>query len=41
LSILSGGLWGSAGILFYLPDSAAHQALLAILLCGLAAGSNC
>ena len=39
LSILSGGLWGSAGILFYLPDSAAHQALLAILLCGLAAGS--
>ncbi|MBI4984958.1 MAG: response regulator [Rhodocyclales bacterium] len=39
LSIGSGCMWGLAGILFYLSDSTMHQALLAILLCGLTAGS--
>ena len=39
LSIVSGGMWGVAGLIFYLPDSVTHQALLAIMLCGLAAGS--
>ncbi|MDR3394158.1 MAG: ATP-binding protein [Parasulfuritortus sp.] len=39
LAIMSGTLWGLAGMLFYLPNSGTHQALLAILLCGLAAGS--
>lgn len=39
LAILSGVVWGAAGILFYTPQSTVHQAVLAILLCGLAAGS--
>jgi signal transduction histidine kinase len=39
LAIGSGIIWGIAGILFFTPDSTSHQALLAILLCGLAAGS--
>lgn len=39
LSIVSGAMWGVAGLDFYLSDSVTHQALLAIMLCGLAAGS--
>ncbi len=39
LAILSGCIWGAAGLLFYPSGSGMHQALLAILLCGLAAGS--
>ncbi len=39
LSACSGVVWGVAGVLFFFPDSALHQSLLAVLLCGLAAGS--
>ncbi|HEX8963853.1 MAG TPA: hybrid sensor histidine kinase/response regulator [Rhodocyclaceae bacterium] len=39
LAACSGLMWGLAGLLFFLPDSVTHQALLAIMLCGLAAGS--
>lgn len=39
LSVVSGTMWGAAGMLFYLPESITHEALLAIMLCGLAAGS--
>ncbi|HTY99815.1 MAG TPA: hybrid sensor histidine kinase/response regulator, partial [Rhodocyclaceae bacterium] len=39
LAIFSGGIWATAGLLFYAPGSSMQQALLAILLCGLAAGS--
>ena len=39
LSIASGLVWGCTGWLFFDPESVAHQALLAVLLCALAAGS--
>lgn len=39
LSVASGLLWGCTGWLFFAPDSVIHQALLAVLLCGMAAGS--
>jgi signal transduction histidine kinase/CheY-like chemotaxis protein len=39
ISVVSGCIWGVAGVLFYFPDSPQHQALLGVLLCGLAAGT--
>lgn len=39
LSVASGLLWGCTGWLFFSPDSVIHQALLAVLLCAMAAGS--
>ncbi|NJD24750.1 MAG: response regulator [Betaproteobacteria bacterium] len=39
ISVASGSTWGLAGLLFYFPDSPQHQALLGVLLCGLAAGT--
>ena len=39
LSVASGLVWGCTGWLFFAPESVAHQALLAVLLCALAAGS--
>lgn len=38
-SLLSGLLWGSAGILFYLPDQLVYQVLLFFLLSGMGAGA--
>lgn len=39
IAIVSGSIWGVAGLIFYFPDSPQHQALLGVLLCGLAAGT--
>jgi signal transduction histidine kinase/CheY-like chemotaxis protein len=39
LAAASGLLWGCTGWLFFAPDSVIHQALLAVLLCAMAAGS--
>ena len=39
LSVASGLLWGCTGWMFFSPDSVIHQALLAVLLCAMAAGS--
>lgn len=38
-SLVSGTLWGSAGILFYTPESVNLQVLLYVLIVGVAAGS--
>ena len=38
-SLLAGGLWGSAGILFFTPDSLGHQVFLAFVIGGMAAAS--
>ncbi len=38
-SLISGTLWGSAGILFYTPESVNLQVLLYVLIVGIAAGS--
>lgn len=37
--VLSGCVWGLAGVLFFIPDSAIHQIFLAFVLAGLAAGA--
>jgi diguanylate cyclase (GGDEF)-like protein len=37
--LLSGGLWGAASILLFPADNVAHQAVLTVMLAGLAAGS--
>lgn len=38
-SFLNGSLWGAASIIFFSPQFKEGQALLAVLLCGLAAGA--
>lgn len=40
MAILSGCAWGVTALLFFLPQSTMHLALLAVLLCGMAAGSS-
>jgi PAS domain S-box-containing protein len=37
--VVSGAVWGAAGVLFFTPESVAHQAFLALTLCGLTAGA--
>lgn len=39
MAILSGCVWGATALLFYLPQSPMHLVLLAVLLCGMTAGS--
>ena len=39
LAIGSGLMWGMTGVVMYASDSVIHQAMLAILLCAMAAGS--
>jgi signal transduction histidine kinase/ActR/RegA family two-component response regulator len=39
LATVSGAMWGAAGLLFFQPGAVSNQALLAIMLCGLASGS--
>jgi len=36
---LAGCMWGSAGVLFFIPDSVAHQVFLAFVIGGMAAGA--
>jgi hypothetical protein len=38
-SSVSGSLWGAAGVLFFVPDSAIHSVLTAFVLGGMAAGA--